>query len=156
MGWETRTTSTQDPDTPGEAFHEAVAQISELREYASYFVSAKLDAIKAGVRSGLVYAALGIVGGIAGAAFLACAAVLLLVGLAHGLGALFGGRDWLGDLIIGVLVLGAAVAGAIIGIKKITGASRKQTVEKYETRKLQQRQNFGHDVKQRAREQSDR
>jgi len=154
MGWESRTAAQdQAPaDTPNEALHVAMAKIAELREYASYFLSAKIDGLKVGLRNAGIYAALGILGAIGGAAFIVIAAALFLIGCAHGLGAAFGGRDWLGDLIIGFVVLAVVAVGAIMGLKMITGSSRKKTVEKYETRQHQQRFSYGHDVKQRATE----
>jgi len=151
MGWECRTSASNAPaETAGEAFHEAMAKVSELREYAGYFVSAKIDALKIGLRNAGIYAALGILGAIAGASFIVIAAGLFLIGCAHGLGAAFGGRDWLGDLIVGVIVLAVVAIGAIMGLKMVTGSSRKKTVEKYETRQHQQRRSYGHDVNQRA------
>ncbi len=93
---------------------------------------------------------LGIVGAIVGGALMATAAVLLLVGIAHGLGDLLWDKWWLGDLIVGLLVLGGAAAGIIFGMKKLTGTFKKQLVAKYEDRQRQQRINFGHDVEERA------
>jgi hypothetical protein len=156
MGWETRGSAPpgeQPAESPGEALHVAMARLAELREYAAYFIAAKMDGIKIGLRNAGIYAALGVLGAIAGASFIVVAATLLLIGCAHGLGALFGGRDWLGDLIVGVVVLAAVAIGAVLGLKMITGTSRKKTVEKYETRQHQQRRSYGHDVKQRAHEQ---
>lgn len=152
MGWETRASADAPAETPGEAFHEAMAKVAELREYAGYFVSAKVDALKLGLRNAGIYAALGILGAIAGASFIVIAAALFLIGCAHGLGAAFGGRDWLGDLIVGVVVLAIVAVGAMMGLKMVSGSSRKKTVEKYETRQHQQRCSYGHDVNQRAAE----
>jgi putative superfamily III holin-X len=139
-----------DGASPAEALKEAAARIGEIREYAAYLVAAKLDAWKTSLRNLGIYAALGLVGAIVGGALMATAAVLLLVGIAHGLGDLLWDKWWLGDLIVGLLVLGGAAAGIIFGLKKLTGTFKKQLVAKYEDRQRKQRINFGHDVEERA------
>jgi hypothetical protein len=132
---------------PAEAFKEVGAKIGELKEFASYYVAAKLDAYKVAARNVGVYAALGVVGLIAGGTIISTAAVLLLVGIAWGLGKLLWGQLWLGALIVGLLVLGGLAAGIILFMKKLTGTSHKQTVEKYQNRQRDQRINFGEDVR---------
>ena len=135
---------------PADALKEAAARLGEIKEYAGYLVAAKLDGWKATLRNLGIYAALGLVGAIVGGALMATAAVMLLVGLAHGLGDLLWDKWWLGELIVGLLVLGGAAAGIIIGLKKLTGTFKKQLVAKYEDRQRKQRINFGHDVEERA------
>jgi hypothetical protein len=138
--------------TPAENFQKAMDRIGELKEYASYFVAAKLDGIKVTVRNLGIYAALGVIGALAAGAMVVMAVVLFLVGAAHGLGAAMGGRDWAGDLIVGVLVLGLLAAGVIIGMKMLTKSFHKSLVDKYESRQHDQKRTFGHDVEQRAKE----
>ena len=130
-----------------EALRDAMAKVGELKEFAAYYVAAKLDSFKVTFRNLGVYAALGIVGLIAGSAIITTAAVLLLVGLAWGLGDLLWDQYWLGAVLVGLLVLGGIAAGIIIGMKKLTNSSRKRTVEKYENRQRDQRSNFGQDVR---------
>jgi hypothetical protein len=141
--------------TPAENFRSALDRLAELKEYASYFVAAKLDALKLTVRNVGIYAVLGLIGGIVAATMAVVAVVLLLVGAAHGIGAALGGMYWLGDLIIGVFILGLIAVGAVLGLKMLTRSFKKSTVDKYETRQHQQRRNFGHDVEQRARNERD-
>jgi hypothetical protein len=135
-----------------EAFHRIKGDLNELKEYASYYVAAKVDGVKRTVRNIGLYAALGVVGLIAGGAIIATAAGLLVVGLAQGLSRLFGGRVWLGDIVTGILVLAVIGAGAWYMMNKLTGAWRSQTIRKYEQRKQSQRERFDHDVSQRAAE----
>ena len=132
---------------PADAFRDVGARLGELKEFASYYVAAKLDSYKVSIRNLGVYAALGIVGLIAGGTIISTAAVLLLVGLAWGLGKLLGGQLWLGALIVGLLVLGGVAAGIILFMKKLTNSSRKALVEKYENRQRDQRIFFGEDVR---------
>ena len=139
-----------DGAAPADALKDAAARFGEIKEYAGYLVAAKLDGWKASLRNLGIYAALGLVGAIVGGALMATAAVLLLVGIAHGLGDLLWDKWWLGDLIVGLVVLGGAAAGIILGMKKLTGTFKKQLVAKYEDRQRQQRVNFGHDVEERA------
>ena len=126
------------------------AFLAELKAYAAYFTSAKTDAAKAKVRSIIVYAALGVVGLLVLAGVFFAGMLLFLAGLANGLGVLFGGRVWLGQIIVGALALGAVVVCAWIGLKRYIGASRRRTEQKYEGKRTEQRAEFGRDVQQRA------
>ena len=135
-----------------EAFHRIKNDIGELKEYASYYLAAKMDGIKRTVRNIGLYAALGLVGLIAGGAIVATAAGLLIVGLAELLGHLFGERYWLGDIVTGLLVLGLIGGLAWWMMNKLTNTWRSQTVKKYEQRKQSQRERFAHDVSGRAAE----
>ncbi|HEX5244165.1 MAG TPA: hypothetical protein VFW23_12955 [Tepidisphaeraceae bacterium] len=151
-----RTDSTDPPPRdgePAEQFKFAVNRLAELREYALYFVSAKLDGIKLSLRNAVIYAGLGIVGALAGGAVIAVAAALLVIGAAHGIGAALGGHAWLGDLIIGVLVLAVVGIGAVMAVKWLTKSFHQQLVNKYQSRQQEQRRTYGHDVQQRADEQ---
>ncbi|MDB5301565.1 MAG: hypothetical protein JWO87_3228 [Phycisphaerales bacterium] len=138
--------------TPADALHDATKRFAEVREYVAYFISAKIDGLKVTARNIGVYAALGVLGLLAGGAMVVAAVVLLLTGAAHGIGAALGGMDWLGDLIIGAFVLIVLAVGVIVALRKLTNTSRKTLVQKYESRKRDQRLQFGHDVRQRARE----
>jgi len=124
----------------------------ELKEYAAYYASAKWDGIKLSVRQIVIYAALGVMGLFVGGAMLVMSVILLLNGIAGGLGALFGHHLWLGNLVLGAVLLGLLFGGAILGLKWITGKSKHKTVQKYESRKRQQRAEYGHDVHERSRE----
>jgi len=136
--------------TLSELGHRMMALVGEYKEYASYYLGTKLDGIKVSLRNVGVYAALGVVGLIALSAVVTTAVVLLLVGSAWGLGVLFRGdygpRIWLGALLVGLVVLGAIVAGVIFGMKMLTNTFRKSMVNKYEQRKRWQRGQFGRNV----------
>ena len=134
--------------SPAEAFKEVGTRIAELKEFASYYVGAKLDGVKVTFRNLGIYAALGIVGLIAASAVITTAVVLLLTGLAFAIGAIFEkDRPWVGAIVVGLLVLGGLAGGIIFGIKKLTNTFRKQLVQKYENRQRDQRTNFGEDVR---------
>jgi hypothetical protein len=140
------------PNPAKEAIGRITHDLDELKEYASYYIAAKVDGIKQTVRNIGLYAALGVIGAVVGAAILATAAGLLVVGIAHALGILFGYRFWLGDLVTAVLILGGVGAGAYVMMNKLTGSWRSQTLKKYEQRKQTQRERFRRDVSDRARQ----
>ena len=144
--------------TPADAFTDARARVGELKEYAGLLVAAKLDGLKLTLRNLVLYAVLGLVAAIAGLSILVTASVYLLSGLAGAIGEIFPQpyEWWAGRLIVGALVLGGTVAGVILLMKSLTGSSRKRTIEKYENRKRVERELFGHDVTDRAREQVQR
>jgi uncharacterized membrane protein (DUF106 family) len=106
--------------------------------------------LKAAVRNLGIYVALVILGLMAVGAMVVTAVVLLLRGVAGAFAQVFASHPWLGDLITAVLVL-AVLAGAIVFVmKKLTGTFRSLTVKKYEDRLRRERQEFGHDVRERA------
>jgi hypothetical protein len=133
---------------PAEALRDAMGKLGELKEFASYYVSAKLDAFKVTGRNLGIYAALGIVGLIAGGTIISTAAVLLLVGIAIAIGKPFDpDQPWVGAIVVGLLVLGGLAGGIIWFMKRLTNTSRKRVVEKYENRQRDQRIIYGEDVR---------
>jgi membrane protein implicated in regulation of membrane protease activity len=141
----------QEP-SPQEALRRLLRQIEELRAYATHFVSAKVDAVMLSARQLLVWAVLGIVGLMALAGLVVTSVVLFLSGAAGGLGRLFGGRLWLGQLVVGVGFLVLLTLSILIGVRTWQRRSRQQKVQQYDERQLQQRAAFGHSVADRATE----
>ena len=134
--------------SPAEAWKEVGSRIAEVKEFASYYLGAKLDGIKVSFRNLGIYAALGIVGLIVASSVITTAVVLLLCGLAWAIGAIFEpDKPWVGAIVVGLLVLGGLAGGIIFGMKKLTNTVRKQLVQKYENRQRDQRINFGEDVR---------
>ena len=139
-----------DDQAPPEALKDISTRLSELGEYVSYYIGAKVDGIKVSVRNVGIMAGLGVVGLIAGGAFLATLMVLLLRGIAYGLGDLLWDKWWLGELITAVLFLGGIGLGVMIVMKKLTKSSRERTAKKYAARQQSERVKFGTDVCERA------
>jgi hypothetical protein len=144
-------------EAPADALRDALRAFGELREYAGYFVAAKLDGIKLSVRRIGTLAVVGVIGLLAGGAIVATAAVLLCIGLAQAVATLFAHdngvpRTWLGNLIVGLVLLLAVGGGAYLLVSRLIGSSKKATVKKYELSRQRQRADFGHDVLQRASE----
>src|SRR5258706_2742064 len=108
------------PDPPpAEAFRQAFRQLSEMREFVSYYVSVRFDSIKVSVRNLGIYAAMGVIGLIAVGAMIVTAVVLLLTGIAGAVGQLFSGHPWLGNIITAVLVLGLMAGSVVFVMKKL-------------------------------------
>jgi hypothetical protein len=103
-----------------------------------------------GTKQTLMSAGLGVLAGVTGAAALVVAVVQILYGISEGIAILLGGRAWAGNLITGVVVIGATVIAVRLVISRMTGESRRQRMEKYERIQDQQRAELGIDVAQRA------
>ena len=141
--------------SPAEALKQASSKLGELKEYAGLLVAAKVDGLKLTLRKIVFYAILGIVAALIGVAMLVTASVYVLSGLAGAIGELFPEpyEWWAGRLIVGILVVGGTLVGVMLLTKSLTGSSRKRTIEKYENRKRDERNLYGHDVAERARQQ---
>jgi hypothetical protein len=59
----------------------------------------------------------------------------LCLGIADGIAALLGGRQWAGDLITGAIVVGGLLLTAWFSIKKISNSARDRTRREYEQRR---------------------
>jgi hypothetical protein len=140
------------PEAPADAFHEAMEHVGELKEYVSLYVAAKLDKIKVSVRRIVLYAVLGVLALVVGAAMLVMASVQLLSGLAGVIAAGLGGRMWAGNLIVGFVLLTGIMLGAWLMVRRMFNSSRKATVDRYERRLQRQRVDFGADAHQRSAE----
>lgn len=141
-----------DDQAPPEALRDIPNRLSELGEYVSYFLTAKADAWKLTLRNLGIMAALGMVGLLALGGFVITLMVMLLRGIAYGLGDLMGDKWWLGELVTALLFLTLMGIGVMIGLKKIGKSSRERTAKKYAARQQQERVRFGTDVHQRAQD----
>src|SRR5688572_12423047 len=136
------------PD-PHESVQRMTRLIAETKEYAAYYLGARIDSIKASVRNLGVYAGLGIVGLIAASAFITTTVVLFLVGIALGVNRLFHSW-WIGPFVVGLVFLTALVLGVVFGLKALMNSFRKVTVNKYEQRQNWERGQFGRTVAEQA------
>lgn len=138
---------------PAEALKAAGRYFSELKAYARDYVAAKVDGIKLSAKRAVIFAGLGVVGLIVGGAILVTAAVLLLAGLANLLASVFDPpKPWFGQLIVGFIVLAGALTGTWLVLRRLTNASKKATLQKYQAMHEQQRREYGHDVAERSRQ----
>jgi len=143
----------QEP-SPAEALHRLQQQVGELQAYLTHFVSAKIDGFVLSARQLALWAALGVVGLTAAVGLVVTAVVLVLVGAADGFAQLFGGRWWLGALVVGGGILVLLVLGIFVGMRTWQSRWRQQKVQQYDERQLQQHATFGHSVADRATEET--
>lgn len=131
------------------AWRIAFERLGELAEYAGYYVAAKVDSLKLTARRIGIAVALGVIGLVALVTLAVMMMVLLTLGIAGAFQALTGSR-WLADIITFAIIALVLVSTVWAGMRAVTGASRKRTVNKYERRQHQQRVQYGADVQQRA------
>jgi len=127
-------------------------QFEELQAYFTHFVHAKIDGFLLSARQLALWAVLGIIGLIALVGLIITAIVLLLSGAASGLGLLFGGHLWAGQMVIGMTTLILLTVSVFVAMRAWQHRSRQQKVQHYDERQLQQRAAFGHSVADRATE----
>ena len=144
--------ASQDPSDlpPTESIRHAAGVFAELKEYFSYYLSAKSDAFKASIRNIGIMAAVGVLALAVAVALVVTATVLLCVGIAQALAVAMHGTTWAGNLIVGGGLLLILFGGAILGSRMLAAAARKRTMQKYELRQSQQRQSYGRSVADRA------
>jgi len=124
---------------PLEPFAEDLA---ELRASVVDYLTVQADRAKLQARQGALYAVLGALGAVVGATALIVATVLLLRGIAHGLADLFDAELWVGELVTGLGLLLIVGLATWIGIRYLTSASRKRTVDYYEHRRIERDQGY--------------
>jgi hypothetical protein len=135
---------------PAEAIREALAKLAELKEFVAYYIAVRIDLLKASIRNAGIYAALGVLTLIGGAAVIVTAIVLLLLGVAGAFAELMPGHPWLGDIVTAIIFLSVIAAVVLAGMKMLTKRFRNWTIQKYERRLSSQRQQFGSDVRREA------
>jgi hypothetical protein len=127
---------------PVNGFHEHFA---EMGEYFNQYVSAKIDIGRFHVRRFIFKVLLFLLFVLAGAGLIVTAVVLACSGLAHGLGELIG-RQWIADLITGLVLLIAVYLGLWVAFRRLQEYISQRVSERYENRRNVQRQRFGHDA----------
>ena len=84
--------------------------------------------MRVSIRNALLFGLLAMVAVIVIATFAVVSVVLACEGAAGGIGALLGGRNWAGELIVGGVVLCGAAAVSWYSISYIRKVSRRQTI----------------------------
>ena len=130
--------------TTSDALKLLLDQAHELKEYVSYYVSVKTDSAKLHLRNTILWMALSALGFFTLCGLLIAAGWFLLSGIAGGLGVLFGGRLWIGNMATGVLASAGLGLGMYYAVAKRMRISRKRTIQKYEERQARQQTEFGH------------
>ena len=146
------TTPGEQEPSPAEALRRLQQQVGELQAYLTHFVSAKIDGLVLSAQQLALWAVLGVVGLTAAVELVVTAVVLVLVGAADGFALLFGGRWWLGALVVGGGTLVLLALGIFIGMRTWHSRWRQQKVQQYDERQFQQQATVGHSVADRATE----
>lgn len=128
-----------------------LAELAALREYAAHLATAQVDIVRLRARNLFVGLVMGVAFALLAWITAITATVFLIRGIAGGLAAAFGGRAWLGELLTGILILGLLAAS--MGLIAVTRQKRRRQmkVAKYELRKTRQRDRFGRDAEDAAR-----
>jgi hypothetical protein len=148
------TTPDEQEPSPAEALHRLQQQLEALQAYFTHFVRAKIDGLLLSARQLALWTVLGMMGLIALTGLIITAIILLLSGAAAGLGLLFGGRLWLGQVVIGGGLLLLLALSVFVAIRVWQHRSHQQKVQHYDERQLQQRAAFGRSVADRATEEA--
>jgi hypothetical protein len=140
----------QQPTPEPDPFRLLLRQFRELGEYFSYYLSARADSAKLGLRNVVIALTLAALAFVVVASLSVAATWFVLNGAAEGLGVLFGNRPWAGSLLTGLLLV-AGLGGGMYGIvNRFKKTAREGTVAKYENRQARQQVRYGHNVADRA------
>jgi hypothetical protein len=148
----TQTSASDQEPSAAEALHLLQQQFGELRAYFSHFANAKIDELKSSGRHIALWIIMGCVGAVALITMIMVAVVLLLTGLATGLGMALGNTLWLGQVMVGLGLLILCALVALLGCRRVHSRARTERVQDYAERQLRQRAQFGHSVADRAHE----
>jgi hypothetical protein len=141
-------------DDLADAFAAISTRWSELREYASFYIAANVDQLRLSARTTAMWAILGIVVALVASSIVAAGSVLFVIGLSNAVGHLLDGRIWLGQLLVGLVILAAASVGVWFVVDRQVRAYRRAMKMKYELRKQNERAEYGTDIEERAKQRS--
>lgn len=128
-----------------------LAHLAELRRHAGQYLQASADSLRLSVRQTALRTVLACLGAVVGVAVLITSTVFVLSGAAGGLAEAFGGRAWAGQLTVGTTLLLMIALACWLGVRKVTDASRRKTVEKYERRHYEEQAHVDSDAAERSR-----
>jgi hypothetical protein len=142
--------NSQQPTPEEDPFQRLLGQFRELREYFSYYLSARADSARLGLRNALLSMTLAALAFVLVAGLSVAATWFVLSGAAEGVGVLLGNRPWAGSLATGLLLM-VGLAGGMYGtVTRLKKTTREGTVAKYENRQSRQQLRYGHNVADRA------
>jgi membrane protein implicated in regulation of membrane protease activity len=133
-----------------QGLQQVMTQLGELREYSAYYLRAQIDRVKVSLRRIALVAALIVLGAFALFAVVFTTFWLLLLGIAQGLGTVFGGRVWLGNISAALLTLLSLSAVVWLIVRRQKSRSYVNRVRQYRARQQQQKARFGHTVHDQA------
>jgi len=136
---------------PAESLRDAGRHVAELKAYFQHYLETKSDSVKLSFKKFVVTMVFSLVGLLIAGAMLATAGALLMIGLASMIGSWFSPpKPWVGELIVGVIVLIGAPTATWFVLRRVTGLCCQTTRARYERKYAQQRLRYGRDVPQAA------
>lgn len=154
-GWKTdngaqaaETKAEQEAPSPVDAL---LKHFAELRAYALLYLETRKDQLQALLRRGMLLFVLGIVVLLAATSAVVTAMVLLMTGVARGLGVLLGGHFWAGEILVGAGMLAAIGAGLWLSARAAAHAARQRLADKYAQRRAELHARFRRDLSSRAK-----
>jgi hypothetical protein len=136
------------PSHGGGAPREDVAEafrghIDDLVRGTKIYVNSQIDLVKATVRRGVVFLAIGILALLALLTIFITAVVLLCLGISDAISQATG-RHWAGELAVGIVVVGGTALGVLIGMKMIERQATRRAAKKYEQMNRREKGNGSH------------
>jgi hypothetical protein len=125
-------------------------QWEELIEYVSYYLAVRLDAARSSLWRAAILLAAGLLALAVAGGFLVACVVMGVMGLAQLVGVALGDRPWAGNLVTGFGLLAICALAVAIGMMLVNHRFREKTARRHAQRRAQQRERFGHDVRQQA------
>jgi len=133
-----------------ELFQLLLSQFGELRGYFSYYLSARADSARLGLRNTIFSMALAALAFVVAASLSIAATWLVLSGAAEGFAVLFGNRPWAGNLLTGLLLAASLGCGMYCLLIRLKITAREGTVARYEKQQSRQQGRYGDTVADRA------
>lgn len=125
-------------------------RISELIDYFLYYISARIDTLKFAVKRRIFIASWIAIAVLAGAGAIITAVALLCEGVCDGLSVLFGHR-WAGELATGAMLILVVAGGGYGAVWYLIRQSHLKSMAKYEAMRQKEREQFGRDAAEPAR-----
>lgn len=132
--------------TGPDALYEAVQRVAEAREDLVYMAGVEFDRFKLKFRRVIIWIIVAVAVVFLFLAVLISATALLLWGLADLIGTAFGGRTWVGALVVGGGILVLASGSMYGGIWGWNRSAFNFVKRRYELRKQRQRRRYGHSI----------
>jgi hypothetical protein len=117
---------------PSGLIHGLIRFVEEIVGSADGLVEVYADRMKQSVRRTIVQAGLGACAAVCAIVWLGAATLATLRGLCGGLAALWGGREWLGDLTGGALACALAGCAIALGLRLSSRRTFRRLKAKYE------------------------
>jgi hypothetical protein len=143
-------TSNRPEDELADVWAGIATHCRELGEYASLYIAANVDQVRLSARTAALWTVLGVALGLIALSLIVVSSALFLVGLSNGAAQLFGGRVWLGQTVVGLVILAASAGGIWLFVRRKVSAYRIALKKKYERRKQNEQAEYGTNVAERA------